>query len=94
MEFGLLSYLLSRTFSMGYSLGNMSLFFWAVIICVSFGLLDEMHQFLVPERMFEFKDLAFDFIGAVAGSTAYILIGSLKTGRSGASSVPSGDLND
>jgi VanZ family protein len=95
MEFGLLSFLLSRTFFRGYALGSVSLFLWAVLICVSFSLLDEMHQFLVPERMFEFQDLVFDSLGAVTGSGVYILSRSLKSDRSGArSSAPSGDLND
>ena len=72
----------------------MGLFLWTTAICVSFGLLDEAHQFLVPERVFDLIDLFFDSMGAVAGCGSYILINTLKTGRSGTDTSATGDVDD
>jgi len=90
MEFGLLGFLLARALHNGLSLKGASLFLWSITICVSFGLLDEAHQFLVPERIFDLIDLFFDSMGAIAGSVLYILYSAMKSGSSmpGASKTP------
>ena len=93
-EFGLLSFLLARTLHHRYSLSSVGLLLWTTAICVSFGLLDEAHQFLVPERMFDLMDLVFDSMGAVAGCGSYLLFSTLKTDSSGTNTSKTGDLND
>ncbi len=93
-EFGLLSILLARALHHRYSPGSMGLFLWTTAICVSFGLLDEAHQFLVPERVFDLMDLFFDSLGAVTGCGSYILLSTLKTGRSGTNTSATGDGDD
>jgi len=94
MEFALLSFLLGRVFNLGYSMGNANLFLWAVVICASFGFLDEVHQFLVPERVFDLMDLVFDLLGAAAGSAAWLLHKALNSDRTPASTVPGGKADD
>ena len=94
MEFGLLSFLLARALHNNYSITRMGLLLWTTTICVLFGLLDEAHQFLVPERMFDLMDLFFDSLGAVAGSGSYILLRTLKTDSSGTRTAATGDMND
>jgi len=85
MEFGILAFLLARALHKGLLLTGRGLFLWTMTICVSFGLLDEAHQFLVPERIFDLVDVFFDSMGALAGFGIYILYrvmrsGSLMTG--------------
>ena len=93
LEFGVLAFLLARTLHYGYSLSRTGLFLWTTAICVSFGLLDEAHQFLVPERVFDLVDLAFDSLGAAAGSIVFMLSPSFKVKNSHKSSAVSGDVN-
>lgn len=94
MEFGLLGFLLARALQYGRSLTNIGLFLWTTGICVSFGLLDEAHQFLVPERMFDLMDLFFDSLGAVAGSGSFILIRTLKADSSGSRAAATGNMDE
>lgn len=81
-EFGLLGFFLARALHPSRSLTYGTLFFWTTLLCVLFGLLDELHQFLVPERMFGLTDLLYDFLGAASGSLTYIALQSRKAGRS------------
>jgi VanZ family protein len=94
MEFGFLTFLLARALHYAHSLTNTGLFLWAAAICISFGLLDEAHQFMVPERVFDLMDLLFDSLGAAAGSASYIFLSALKTDSSGTSTAAAGDMND
>jgi VanZ family protein len=93
-EFGLLSFLLARALHYRYSLTSMGLFLWTTAICVSFGLLDEAHQFLVPERIFDLMDLLYDSVGAVAGCGLYVLFSTLKTHSSATRTTTTGDVDD
>lgn len=93
MEFALLGFLLARTLHYGHFLAGLSLFLWTTAICISFGLLDEAHQFLVPERMFDLMDLLFDSIGAITGSGTYVLFRTLKTDSSGTRTATIGDMD-
>lgn len=93
-EFALLGFLLARALLYGRSLTNIGLFLWTTAICVSFGFLDEAHQFMVPERMFDLKDLLFDSAGAVAGSGAYILLKTLKTDSFISRTAATGETDD
>ena len=94
LEFGVLAFLLARTLHYGYSLSRTSLFFWTIAICASFGLLDEAHQFMVPERMFDLADLVFDILGALFGTTIFILSPMHKADNSQKGSAASGEMND
>jgi VanZ family protein len=93
-EFGLLGFLLTRAVEHGRSLTNIGLLLWTTAICVTFGFLDEAHQFLVPERMFDLKDLFFDSVGAVAGAGSYIIFKTLKTDCSTNRTVTTGETDD
>ena len=49
---------------------------------------------MVPERMFDLKDLLFDSAGAVAGSGAYILLKILKTDSFISRTAATGETDD
>jgi VanZ family protein len=93
-EFGLLSFVLTRALNYVYSLTKIRLFLWATFICGVFGILDEAHQFLVPERMFDLKDLLYDLAGAMLGALCYVLLIALKTGGTGESRVYADETDD
>jgi len=40
----------------------------AIIVCCAFGILDELHQALVPGRTADIFDILADFLGSVAGT--------------------------
>lgn len=94
MEFGLLGLLLARALNNGFTLTRMSIFLLTTAICTMFGLLDEVHQFLVPERMFDLMDLVFDSLGAAVGSGVFIFYSSLKVNSSTAGATSIGDMDD
>ena len=93
LEFGLLAFLLARALHHGYSIPGWGLFLWTTAVCITFGLLDEAHQFLVPERVFDLMDLLFDTIGAATGSGFYIFLSTFEKGITGSGSASSGDLD-
>ncbi|MEX0331341.1 MAG: VanZ family protein [Puniceicoccaceae bacterium] len=45
--------------------------FLAVALTTAFGALDELHQYLNPDRYFEWADLLADFSGALLAGTLY-----------------------
>lgn len=94
LEFGLLAFLLARALHNRYSFSRVGLVLWTTFVCASFGLLDEAHQFIVPERMFDLLDLAFDTLGALSGSAAYVLMTIFKADGSLKSPAPSGNVDD
>jgi VanZ family protein len=51
-------------------------YWWLVawIAAVAFGLSDELHQLLVPGRMFDLGDLVADAAGAALGAAAYLCV--------------------
>ena len=93
LEFGVLAFLLARTLRYVYSLSRTSLFLWTIAICASFGFLDEAHQFLVPERVFDLADLLIDTIGAAVGTAIFIYSATFKDKNSHKGSAASGDMN-
>ena len=93
LEFCVLAFLLARTLRYRYSLSRTGLFLWTIAICASFGFLDEAHQFLVPERVFDLADLLIDTIGAAVGTTIFIFSTTFKTKDSHKGSAASGDIN-
>lgn len=46
----------------------------AILICILYAVSDEIHQFFVPSRGAELKDLIIDSIGALFGIGLYLLI--------------------
>lgn len=78
VEFALLSFFLARALYLSRRLTVTALLIWTAAVCVSFGALDEAHQFLIPERMFDVMDLLFDTLGTVLGSLSFILLRNLK----------------
>lgn len=78
VEFALLSFFLARALYLSRRLTVTALLIWTAAVCVSFGALDEAHQFLIPERMFDVMDLLFDTLGTVLGSLSFILLRTLK----------------
>jgi len=94
LEFGLLGFLLARALYHRLCNTRMGLFLCTTTICVSFGLLDEAHQFLVPERVFDLTDLLFDTVGTVAGAGSYILFRTMKTDSSGTGTGTTSNIDD
>jgi len=72
LEFGVLSYLLSKAITAEKTMENWSLILTSTVLCGTFGFLDEAHQFLVPYRMFDTMDLFFDTLGALAGASIFL----------------------
>ena len=93
-EFGLLSILLTRALHHSRPFAGKGLILWTTFICLTFGALDEAHQFLVPERMFDLTDLFFDTLGAVAGSVSYVLFRTLSTENMGTGTLKTGEIDD
>ncbi|MBS3151011.1 VanZ family protein [Candidatus Woesearchaeota archaeon] len=56
-----------------YSRNNSN--FWVIFSTTLYGLTDEIHQYFVPGRVFDFLDIGMDFLGAVL---ALILISLYK----------------
>ncbi len=73
-EFGLFSMLLMFGFPKikPYILG---------LISITYGILDEIHQFFVPTRYFDVKDILFDVIGAILGIVLYLIVFYLNKTR-------------
>ena len=49
--------------------------FAAWTVALAYGLSDELHQLLVPGRMFDLADLLADGVGAALGAAAYLGLG-------------------
>lgn len=49
----------------------------AVVLTVLWGLLDELHQAFVPGRSSDVPDLVADTVGALAGTSARLVVGRL-----------------
>ena len=55
---------------------NSKLFFFSILILISYGILDEIHQFFVPGRFCTILDVGFDSIGILLAFMVYFI--SLK----------------
>lgn len=93
-EFGLLSVLLARALHHSGSFSGPGLFLWTTFVCVTFGALDEAHQFLVPQRMFDLMDLFFDSLGSAAGSVSYVLLKNVNTESMESKTFTTGEIDD
>ncbi len=48
-----------------------NVFILAVLISISYGALDELHQLFIPGREYSLLDMTFDAIGGIGGSFIY-----------------------
>lgn len=46
--------------------------FFALVICFIYAISDEIHQFFVPGRAMEVRDVIIDTIGAIVGISLYL----------------------
>lgn len=52
---------------------NSKLFLFVILILISYGILDEIHQFFVPGRFCTILDLGFDSIGILFAFMFYVI---------------------
>jgi len=52
---------------------NSKLFFFGILILLSYGIIDEIHQFLVPGRFCTVVDVLFDSIGILFAFMVYLI---------------------
>ncbi len=76
-EFALLGFFVGRALLLNWNISQ-----WAVVIIAGglaglWGILDELHQAFVPERMASLGDGIADFLGAYFGAIGYLLLGKL-----------------
>ena len=53
----------------------------SMVLCFSYGLLDEVHQLFVPGRAFQLSDLMMDFSGSLIGIALICLIQNVVSKR-------------
>jgi len=70
-EFALLSFLIAFGFS-----GKVRSVY-LILATIIYAILDEVHQYFVPNRYFSFYDILLDSIGVILGFLFYILLTSL-----------------
>ena len=71
-EFGILALLWMQIFQKKYSLLKAS--FCVFIICVTYGFLDELHQFFIPGRLASLSDIILDTGGVFLGIFIYVFL--------------------
>ena len=50
-----------------------NLFFFSILVLISYGILDELHQFFVPARFCTISDVGFDMIGILFAFMVYLI---------------------
>lgn len=70
-EYAVLGYLLARALGR-YQIKKKRLFLTAALICVAYGLSDELHQFFVPNRCTSLMDVIVDGMGSSLGIGIYL----------------------
>ena len=53
-------------------------FIYSLLFCILYAVSDEFHQYFVPGRSTEFKDIVMDTIGSVVGIGLYSLISRIR----------------
>ncbi|TNF49488.1 VanZ family protein [bacterium] len=72
VEFATLGFFLTRAFENFDIFSRMfDTIAWTTVICLGYGLMVELYQFTVPNRVFDTADLAMDASGALIGSLIY-----------------------
>lgn len=79
VEYALLSFLLKRALNRGKSDRVRRASLWVVIWAILYGITDELHQSLVPNRQMSGFDLLADGLGAILGQSLYSLYLKKKT---------------
>jgi len=51
---------------------------YLISLSILYAFLDELHQYFVPYRYFDFYDIVFDTLGIILGYFAYLLLGLVK----------------
>ena len=51
---------------------------YLIPLSILYAFLDEVHQYFVPYRYFDFYDIVFDTLGIILGYFAFILLGLVK----------------
>ena len=54
---------------------------WAAVGCMTYAVIDELHQLPLPERSFEWADLLSDGLGVLAGGAVVTVVGKLRATR-------------
>lgn len=67
-EFGLLSLLLMFAFYEKINIGIL------LSISILYGILDEIHQYFIPHRWFDYKDILCDGIGSILGIIGFFVL--------------------
>ena len=71
VEYAILGYLVAR--ALGYGLQEIKiLFVRALVVCVLYGISDELHQWFVPYRVVSVMDILADSAGSFLGIGIYI----------------------
>lgn len=74
IEFAALGFFLARAFdNFNISSRMFDTIAWTTVICTGYGLMVELYQFTVPNRVFDTTDVAMDAAGAMVGSFIYVL---------------------
>jgi len=73
VEYAFLSFLLRRALSQGKSDRMRRAALWAVIWAILYGIINEIHQSVIPNRSMSVYDALFNGIGAVLGQYLYFL---------------------
>lgn len=47
--------------------------YYLAIISIIYGITDEIHQYFIPYRWFDYKDIMYDSIGAITGIIVYFV---------------------
>ncbi len=64
VEYGILGFLTYNAFRHNKLL-NEKIFFYTIMFATIYGITDEFHQMLVPNRIFSFTDIIADFAGSL-----------------------------
>lgn len=79
-EYAVLAFLVNRAlFLLRPSVSPRALTLLAIGLATAFGVTDELHQRLVPNRDASVFDLVADFLGSVAGAMAYAAWADLRS---------------
>jgi len=54
---------------------------WAAVACMTYAVIDELHQLPIPGRSFEWADLLSDALGVLVGGAVATAVGGLKAAR-------------
>jgi len=79
-EYMVLGFLTARAF-WGHNQQKSKTFLYTSGICTAFGIFDEIHQAIIPNRTTDVFDMLADMLGTVAGSVIAIWWYSRKSGK-------------